>query len=634
MISLARRFFLQLPPGILLILMGCCGPRALGASDATVPGEATSPYPTLHNLAIEWPFEGDANGNGAVTVEYRRTDETTWHEAMPLMRVSAHRWTETRPGRPADRDHRWGNKHSGSILDLRADTAYEIALTLTDPDGGSTRRTLKTRTRPVPRASADARIVRVHPGNFRAAAREARPGDLFLLAPGFYGFFAAMQDGEAGRPIVFRAEPDGLFHQTTDHQGAALFDGISLQNRRHVHLEGLFSRDTIDLFNADSCVVRRCRVHAPFGIVSAYTGNMARKWAPHVAARLRPPATPELWYTEGEQALPAGAAPRPRATNCYVADNVVIGMTEWVNEAMGVFGKNMGEGIELTGPGNVICHNRVSGFRDCISTLEDRYAVNQVCIDIYNNDVSCGPDDGIEADFTMGNCRIMRNRITNCFMGVSAQPSLGGPTYFVRNVMYNIIHSAYKFMRNGRGNIVLHNTVVRTGDGASCQTGNPDDRIEESVFLNNIGIGGGEIAEFGRRRLYRNGSGQAAYFPTAADSCRFDYNGYGVEGRPFGGVIGSRRFESVEGMRTLTSERHGVQVGLDIFQHVVAIPEPALREWSPPDLRLKAGSAATDAGVVLPNVNDAFTGRAPDLGAHEYGREAPIYGPRPAGADE
>jgi hypothetical protein len=66
----------------------------------------------------------------------------------------------------------------------------------------------------------------------------------------------------------------------------------------------------------------------------------------------------------------------------------------------------------------------------------------------------------------------------------------------------------------------------------------------------------------------------------------------------------------------------------------VAIPEPALREWSPPDLRLRAGSAATDAGVVLPNVNDAFTGRAPDLGAHEYGREPPIYGPRPAGADE
>ena len=46
------------------------------------------------------------------------------------------------------------------------------------------------------------------------------------------------------------------------------------------------------------------------------------------------------------------------------------------------------------------------------------------------------------------------------------------------------------------------------------------------------------------------------------------------------------------------------------------------------DVRLKEGSAAIDAGVQLPGLNDGFTGKAPDLGALELGEELPHYGPR------
>jgi hypothetical protein len=46
------------------------------------------------------------------------------------------------------------------------------------------------------------------------------------------------------------------------------------------------------------------------------------------------------------------------------------------------------------------------------------------------------------------------------------------------------------------------------------------------------------------------------------------------------------------------------------------------------DLRLQAGSKAIDAGVRLPNINDGFTGSAPDLGALEHGQPLPHYGPR------
>ncbi len=47
------------------------------------------------------------------------------------------------------------------------------------------------------------------------------------------------------------------------------------------------------------------------------------------------------------------------------------------------------------------------------------------------------------------------------------------------------------------------------------------------------------------------------------------------------------------------------------------------------DFRLLPNSVAVDAGVRLPNINDDFTGRAPDLGAYEVGGTLPQYGPRP-----
>jgi hypothetical protein len=46
------------------------------------------------------------------------------------------------------------------------------------------------------------------------------------------------------------------------------------------------------------------------------------------------------------------------------------------------------------------------------------------------------------------------------------------------------------------------------------------------------------------------------------------------------------------------------------------------------DFRLKPGSAAVDRGVVLPNITDGFSGKAPDLGALELGQHPPHYGPR------
>ena len=78
-------------------------------------------------------------------------------------------------------------------------------------------------------------------------------------------------------------------------------------------------------------------------------------------------------------------------------------------------------------------------------------------------------------------------------------------------------------------------------------------------------------------------------------------------------------------------EAHGVEVDFDIFENL-APADPARRYhvYHSMDLNfhLKAASKAIDAGQVLPTINDGFTGKGPDLGALEYGRKDPHYGPR------
>jgi hypothetical protein len=55
--------------------------------------------------------------------------------------------------------------------------------------------------------------------------------------------------------------------------------------------------------------------------------------------------------------------------------------------------------------------------------------------------------------------------------------------------------------------------------------------------------------------------------------------------------------------------------------HAVYFPESV-------DFRLRSNSAAIDAGILLSNINDEFTGAAPDLGALDYNSENQVYGPR------
>jgi hypothetical protein len=85
--------------------------------------------------------------------------------------------------------------------------------------------------------------------------------------------------------------------------------------------------------------------------------------------------------------------------------------------------------------------------------------------------------------------------------------------------------------------------------------------------------------------------------------------------------------------RETEQDRHSRMIDFTVFATLKPVdPAGSLTKVYPPDgldFALAAGSPAIDAGTPLPNVTDAFGGKAPDLGAIEAGTSAPHYGPRP-----
>lgn len=536
-----------------------------GGPNAVVPGVVSTPFPTLENISVEWAFSQDSNQNSVVSVRYRRVGESIWKNGMNLRLVPA----------GSNEGASWSSRHSGSIFDLQPATNYEIELSMADPDGGSEQRVVTARTRDIPRPMAGALVKNATPSNLTSVLTSAQPGEIVLLGPGSYSGFQVNVSGAEGRPIVIRGST-----------GAVIAGEIGIFSRNHIYLESLNLTGRIRFNGSNNISIVRSQIQA----AQAQAGD--------------------------------GIVSYTRSENSYIADNIVRGVTAWGEGSFGVNGNNIGEGILVTGPGHVIMNNRVSHMRDGISFMEGSEYRDQYSIDVLNNDISFCADDGVEADFCRHNCRILRNRLTNNFIALSSQPSLGGPTYFIRNSVYNVVHIAFKLYRGSIGDVLLHNTVVKNGDGFGITAGRT---VSRAFIANNLFIGGpgGTYAGFS------SGSGQVAYLPELVTANSYmNYQAYGTSSGSFSGRIGSESFSSLMQLRSRTSEVNSVQVQLSDFESAVAYPTDPGSAYAIVDLRLRSGSVAENAALRIWNINDDLTGSGADIGAHEVGRSLPIYGPR------
>ncbi|HEY6391085.1 MAG TPA: chondroitinase-B domain-containing protein, partial [Bryobacteraceae bacterium] len=565
----------------IIVLLFILAPAPAFADNVVHPGSPVLDRPTLTTLGVQLPVTGDDNFNAAVTVRYRQTGASTWRQGLPLFRVHPENtalWTVA-------------PQFAGSVFDLRPNTSYDIELHLTDPDGPVDQIfMLTTATRPVPADPLNPRLVNVSDVNgLNSALQGAQPGDVITLADGLYnvGSIYFFGSGTAQNPIVVRgASQDGT---VLDGGNCASCNIIEVYGS-YVHIERM------TLQNAQRAIRFQ---------TAGSTGNVVRRV--HIKNTIM------------------AIGDRQNQTDFYICDNQVEGRLTWpltYGSDGGAHGSD--DGLVVAGSGHVVCHNRISGYADAMQINQNGSRAN----DFYGNEVLYTYDDGIELDSSEGNVRCFRNRFTNTFDTISLQPILGGPAYVLRNIVVNVAGEQMKFHSLGttppqetNGTLAYHNTFVSPDRDLYMNTPAPTHhfRIENNLF-----VGPAQLA------------GYAFEWGGPIDDGLFDYNGYFSDGWfvfNFLG-IGYRNFPNFAAAQTAGIETHGRLLNQPIFASGLIAPASYTAFLAPQDVTLASASNAVDRGLVLPNVNDGYTGAAPDLGAVESGCPVPLYGPRPAGIDE
>lgn len=642
----------------------------LSAANSTVSRDFYTEPPTLASLGFEWQIDGDDNRNASVAVSYRKKGEPAWKEGLPLLRIGNERLNENALQFVTI------NMLAGSIFELEPGTDYECRFVLSDPDGvtGKAENIVTVRTRTEPMPASGGKVYHVYPADYKGPKQEpaftglmaayntgashsdnfntypprVQPGDVILVHAGLYkddrmkyggggaggtapsdGTYYLTQSGTPERPIVIKAAGDG----------EAIFDGdgnfnlFNVMAANYNYFEGLTIRNTDLAFlaglkriaGASGITIKRCKVE-----------NVGRVF---------------LSDWSGSK-------------DFYIADNVFTGRFPG-DHLMGFTGRTWQKygdppkliseyAMKVYGSGHVVAYNSIANFHDGVDVatygnpdgapnpIRDRLPVS---IDFYNNDISNMEDNCIESDGGAYNIRIMRNRCFNHgHRALSVQPLFGGPVYFIRNIVYHAPEGgAVKLTATSSGIVFYQNTFIAN---VKPMLGG----ISNVHFRNNLILGRSETPEIFAVETYTNYSSS-------------DYNGFrpneGAEfsfewmSPPFGvmslyaakpnltpqerikqeaGSKEDRKFKTLKEFSEATGQdRHSILVDYDVFKKVTppdANDPRILYNPSDFDFELRPESVAVDAGVRLPNVNDGFTGKAPDLGAYEVGQTVPHYGPR------
>ncbi|HEV7714140.1 MAG TPA: hypothetical protein VGO53_01000 [Steroidobacteraceae bacterium] len=661
-------------PAAAALLLAVAGSTAW-AENRTTTGALVVDPPTLMALGFAWSIDGDDNRNARVSMAYRQKGTEKWLPALDLMRAQNEQiWTRGATDLTAP------NMFAGSLFDLAEATDYDIKLSLQDPDGitGEAEKTLAVRTRAEPKPAANGRVFHVYPPGYtgpkeqpafsglleayymaslggdwsRASPPRVRAGDTIKVHAGLYlskhdhysheinsrfttccgtpwdGTYYLTQDGTPDKPIAIVGAGDG----------EAIFDGdgntvlFNLMGGDYQYFEGITIRNTGTAIEAGIK-----------GIAGSKGLTVKRMKFENLGT-----AVHSDWSG---------------SSGFYIADNDMLGREDlsyvftwygvkpWVDRPDFAQRGKMKSfyAVSIYGQGHIMAYNRVRGFHDALDHatygMPDNYPNTPpdrlpTAIDIYNNDVSVMHDNCFETDGSVRNVRVLRNRCFNAVLGaMSPQPVFGGPVYFIRNVVYNAWWGPVKIHGEPSGIYYLNNTYV--GEFKQLTPAS-------NFFLrNNLIMGQGTAPRVFSLDTFTNYSSSDyngfrpnpeskeafAWNSPPFEEVRNFYPAHKAEGAPAGVPLVQRPFASLKAYAAATGQdRHSKVVDYDIFvnapkpdftdiTHVVAVDSI--------DLRLKKGAAAIDAGVALANITDGFLGRAPDLGAYEFGAPLPHYGPRP-----
>jgi hypothetical protein len=229
--------------------------------------------------------------------------------------------------------------------------------------------------------------------------------------------------------------------------------------------------------------------------------------------------------------------------------------------------------------------------------------------DIYGNRLSHAWDDAIEAEGANTNVRIWGNYMDQTGTGIATTPTTSGPVYLFRNV-YNrsrlledvppdqddrqVMFKAGSDPTRGNGRrYIFHNTMLQarqSGSAFGLGASGGISGTSASTPVNNT---------VSRNNIFENWRTWTAYFDVGSG------NDFGWD---------------------LFNGAAGAPVTNPIMATPVYAPGNGWQSESGGAYQLAPGTPGHDQGVRIPNFNDAYTGAAPDVGAHEGGTAPMRFG--------
>jgi len=259
--------------------------------------------------------------------------------------------------------------------------------------------------------------------------------------------------------------------------------------------------------------------------------------------------------------------------------------------------------------------NHVIRYNECWSDMEHMY--NDIIgggsngsfrgspgpdSDIYGNFVSHCWDDALEVEGGSRNVRVWDNYISQCMMMIGNAADSIGPLYIWRNVGVRSqskpgAGGAY-FLKMGYADgekwmtgqmYIFHNTIFRSDE-----------------WLPTGALGGGRIVKHtvSRNNILHVRSPENLCASNDKRNIDNDYD-----------------YDLFNGQVPMDQEVHGVR-GEPIYAEGAGL-DPATRSGH---FQLAPGSPGVSLGEVIPNFSDGYTGKAPDMGAHQRGAPVTRYG--------
>jgi len=633
----------------LTLLAGCL----TAPKQAVLAAASLELYGTFNAMGVIISISStdDPDIDAIAHVEYRISGGGGYHQGFPPTRI-----TDTR--------------FVGSLFWLNPGTAYDVRVTFNDPDGdpldgtvlsgSSSTRTELTIPTPshsyyVSTSGSGTACSLAAPCSLTEGLSQAQPGEEVVLRGGVYdqGGITIPRSGFAGAPIIIRsyqgekgildgADPSSFvwaaqgnsiyrttvnvadtFLVTADNERLLPYRSLNdLQNliwsipgfytegtTLYVHLAG----DT----DPNSAAMVISRFDNAFYVEQNYIYFLNLTFRHYGVGECCPKA---IYFNNASDNLVQGCTfainnlgigiKRDSHRN-VIQDNLfydTIFQWPWqaFYEGQVPFG---GGGVRFFDPtdgrGTIIRRNTFHDLFDGFGACPDSTSAVTNETDVYENLVYNAGDDGIETDGRCSNVRIWRNTFHDVLMGISLAPVYDGPVFAIRNLIYH----------TGAGN----NGGIYTGSPFKFNSGyagsgpmylfhNTADAVLTNPRSNGLYVKapGTWKLIYARNNIWAGTDYSMENYNTS-QPINLDYDNLWNDGSNNLVRWENIRYASLVAFTAATGqEPHGVNV------------EPGFTEPANGNYTLDSQSGLVDAGVLIPGINDDYSGTAPDIGAFEF----------------